>query len=167
MAWLPPAQCLKNRGEGGHFVLGLCFSKHGGFSFKKLFYLKIYFLFSTDRKKIPISFEEVLKINAKYPFWSLRNCSPHKALCAPAYTHTHTHTQTRTRAGWPGCLRSWPRRRSCTTSSSPWCSRPPRTCRPTSSSAQATSRCVAFYFECRSSRTYLLPFSRSLRFLAI
>ena len=33
------AQCLKNRDEGGHFVLGLCFLKHGCFSFKKLFYL--------------------------------------------------------------------------------------------------------------------------------
>ena len=41
-----------------HFVLGLCFSKHGCFSFKKLFYLYIYFLFSIDIKKFLRSFKD-------------------------------------------------------------------------------------------------------------
>ena len=49
----------QNRGEGGKFVLGLCFSKHGCFklALKKLFYLLLLFLFSIDIK----NFQSVFK----------------------------------------------------------------------------------------------------------
>ena len=48
-------------------MLGLCFSMHGCFSFKKLFLAFIYLLpcLALTSKNIPNIFKEVLKINEK------------------------------------------------------------------------------------------------------
>ena len=57
---------------------GLCFSIHGCFSFKKLFFNFYIFasMFSIDIKNIPIIFKEVLKINEKLSILEFAKLSP-------------------------------------------------------------------------------------------
>ena len=66
-------------------MLGLCFSKHGCFSFfKKLLFNSYIFtsLFSIDIKNHSNHFLRSFKGQWVNPFKSLRNCPPHEALCS-------------------------------------------------------------------------------------